>query len=374
MTYGWAIFIVLIVLGILVYTGTIPFLNMCDVIPQISGNFNYFIINDHWVTGSDSEVLPNNFFLQISGKLDKPLTVRKLEIYKDEQLCGEASIQSWFTVNDKSFVIVGGELDESCTKPVGKCYRYELALTYTKEGGLEKVDKSELTGRFGEQEELYKISGWKRTDFSGEALRNANGNKLGSYGGVCPAVPPDTSGFVDASELETWHLPNGCNTGSSGGCTGCGFGSTYCSTNAQYLANGWFATNLYVDNIFSGHQIYLSGNAHYKDLNGIDKYDGICINDNFYFYVNSQVITRGGTTGVTNGDNKLDPGEEVLKNCDGCYDIDSSAWCIPSIELTGSSAFKFGEDNEIRVLVEDYCKGGGQEFAGGLKIFQIYFV
>ena len=80
------------------------------------------------------------------------------------------------------------------------------------------------------------------------------------------------------------------------------------------------------------------------------------INDNFYFYVNDKLLTYGGTSG------KQDV--KVIRRCQGCEESDG--WCIPPIELTASSEFKFGEWNDIYVLVEDYC------VSGGLKAFGFY--
>ena len=99
------------------------------------------------------------------------------------------------------------------------------------------------------------------------------------------------------------------------------------------------------------------------------------MNDNLYFYVNRELKYWGGTTGVMdrnldggNDDqpNQWDEGDEVLKWCEGCYDIDDSAWCIPAFDLT-LSGFIFGQENSIDILVEDFCLGGGQPHAGGMS-------
>jgi hypothetical protein len=96
--------------------------------------------------------------------------------------------------------------------------------------------------------------------------------------------------------------------------------------------------------------------------------------DNIYFYVNDNLRYWGGTTGIMVGaDNTYEAGDEVLRHCDGCTDVDSSAWCIPAFELT-ANGFNYGESNNIDILVEDFCIGSGQPHAEGMSELRLILI
>lgn len=365
--------IALIAVGIFIYYKGIP--DICNIRSQYQTHFLDFEMLDYKFTGSNSAELPNNFFLVLQGKKNQKVTIKNVSIFQEGSFCGDAYIKTWFSVDENSNVLVGGNLSQECTRPANSCFKYSVEISFDPGTGKTLKNIGKLTGTFEEQERLYSMTPWYRTNFSGEILQTENGQLLGSYSGSCPAVAQLPTNIILANQtLERWSKPTGCNTGSSGGNTGKGFTNTTCIKTAQYLAHGWLTNNITLDEIYAGHKIYLSGEAQYTDLQGNARNDGICINDNFYFYVNGIKIAQGGTTGITDSDNVLEPGEEVLRLCNGCYDIDSSGWCIPPVELSASSAFKFDKSNEIMILVEDYCKGGGQTYAGGLKPFKIYII
>ena len=169
-----------------------------------------------------------------------------------------------------------------------------------------------------------------------------------------------------------WDLPVDCSNTEVGGR---GFDNSVCILPSPNLAHGWMYTKVRVDPLFSStDRLFLTGKAEYYKSGDLKK-DGICVDDNFYFYVNGQLIARGGTTGNRgNLDNVLDIGEEVLKDCGGCSDLTPNPWCIPPVEITSAGAFRYnGENNEVAVLLEDYCKGL-TEHSGGLTPFSITFV
>ena len=369
MTYGWAILMVLIAIGALAYSGVIT--DFSIFAPEI-GHLSRFNIIDHQFTGSDSQV-PNNFYMILSSKIGDSLTINRLQIFKDEIYCGEV-VGEDIIIADK-VILVGGPLSIQCTNTMGKQYKYDLIATYSKQNGLNRTDKGFISGTFTPHN-AYSVSEWVRTDFSGQSTTEEANSFIGSYQSACPGNPPsDTSSFTGVIGTIYWDLPQEGRCYSSQAANK-GFSTAHCNINIPYLAHGWVAAQLEVSPLLEGHDFYLIGDAEYIDEDDQQKYDGICINDNLYFYVNNNLIGMGGTTGAMgNQDNQLDPGEEVIKGCNGCQDIDSSAWCIPPVKLTtAGSGFEYGETNTIMVLVEDFCFPTGSAHGGGLKPFRFYFV
>jgi len=148
-----------------------------------------------------------------------------------------------------------------------------------------------------------------------------------------------------------------------------------CGANVPKLAKGWLHTTLDVDPIFSSSKLYLGGNAQYYDVNAnVTKTNGICLNDNLYFYVNGNLVYYGGTTGRNFGaQNTYQTGDEIIQGCGGCASVDNSEWCIPAFDLT-TAGFDFDQINNIDILLEDYCFYPEEPHAGGMSDLSIKIV
>ncbi len=300
-----------------------------------------FLLKDHGAIGSDSPTVANSFYIYLMPSED--LKVKQVKLYMGDMFCGESPprlVGESVKFQDK--YLLGGVISDDCVLRSGNCYNFDVRITYVSRSGMSRVAHGKVWGRYENLDHVYTISEWRRTDFGGSVLKPANGDYIGSYDGECPAVPPeDTSGLVLASGYETWNLPGGCDTS---GITGEGFETVYCKKEAPWLANGWFTADVTTETPVVGHHLYLSGNATYEDRD-----DYICINDDFYFYVNDSLISMGGTAGIID--------EEVIRRCGGCEPSDG--WCIPPVDLTQSESYVAGGSFRIWVLVEDYCTSGG---------------
>ncbi|MBN2067602.1 MAG: hypothetical protein JW744_03995 [Candidatus Diapherotrites archaeon] len=355
MTYGWTLILISAIVGLLIFIATPP--QECQPFHSFSNNF---LIENFEITGSDSSLLPNKFVIILKPKMT--VTLQSYKLLSGSNECTENVIGESVRFGKLERIIISGEIKAECQDIIKECYQFTDEIKYTDYFGMARTETGRFTGRFTNVSQSYEATAWERSEFPTGILDNEPSKLIGSFDEKCPAEPPEegTVNFVTAAAYETWSLPAGCNTGcTNGGCTGQGFAVAYCLKNAQYLAHGWYRAQLWMSPLFAGRKLYLVGNGSYEDpVTHEAETNGICINDNFYFYVNGNLLTRGGTTGIE--------GSEVIRHCDGCSESDY--WCIPAVELTASSEFKFGEWNDIYVLVEDYCNGGG------LKAFNFFMV
>jgi hypothetical protein len=351
--YGWAILAVLVTIVSLALfmSGRIS----CFM-PSISSDFDKVSLLYPFFTGSDSTKTPNKFLFTLQSKTDEDFLITGITLLNDGNVCWQSANTYSLSRNGKTKI--SGIQDTSCVQKSGTCDKYDVRLSYRKTaGGLTRVETAKLFVNLEDfQDLLYSITSWSGTDFgSGNVMKSDNNNLIGSYEGSCgPVLPSDVVFNQTITSTVYWNLPGSCSSGVSG----VGFDSAYCSKNANYLAHGWLKVGVMVHPLFEGHNLTLTGGAQYQ-YNGDTYNDGICVNDNMYFYVNDQLIFKGGTTGTHDGDNILEAGEEALRSCDGCYDIDSSGWCIPPVTITDTSAFNFNGDNRILILLEDFCISGG---------------
>ncbi len=354
LTYGWGMVLAAVIIGVFVLLfspGT-----ACTQHHSFSQNF---LIDSFEITGSDSTLLPNKFVLVLRPKL--PATIESYNISFNDSACSGNVVQQKFPVGRFEKFVITGDITSECSKTIGQCYQFSDSIGYTDHFGLQRNEQGRIGGAFSEISQSYETTAWERSAFSPNILKNENNQKIGSFNGKCPAEvpkPEDGINFIPAAAYETWSLPTGCDTGcSQGGCTNGGFGNTHCKKNARYLAHGWYHAKLRMSPLFANRRLFLVGNASFNPPGGGERVtNGICINDNFYFYVNGQLLSMGGTTGQQN--------KEVIRRCNGCTESDD--WCIWPVELSAAEQFKFGEWNDIYVLVEDYCNGGG------LKAFNFY--
>ncbi len=360
-SYGWVVIVILVMIGTM--TSYIFNAKLCP--PSFEMSNNLFRLTGQKFIGSDSEIPEsrNLFYLILQNNLPYKVTITEVEITKNNEVCGTFKFlggESQFNQNEKSSLIQGATTNPNCYQPVDSCYNFNTKLKYTKDGSnLEHIAHGMVGGTMEGLNDRWNLGGWLSTDYSGELVNVRNGeyiNHCENNGlGESPPSPELLSPLAWGSTL-TWSDPGVCN-----GLGQNGF-DNWCINTIPALAKGWIHTDLYVDPIFSDHKLYLGGKGKYWD-NTINDYktDGICMNDNLYFYLNGILMYRGGTSGLMVGEpNKYDIGDEVIKNCEFCGDIDPTAWCIPSFELT-TSGLNFGENNGVDILVEDYCTSGGMD-------------
>ncbi len=344
------------------------------LVPGIGLATTNFWIPSHQFFSQNSTTAPNGFYAILQPKLPGTYIIDEMALYENDKLCWEYSFPEGLPTTWESPAIMNGYVNSNCTKAAWTCAKYDVEVTFKKSSeSLTHTEKGYIyTTIEALHTPLYTTTGWRATDYSGEIVQARNNNPIGSFGDDCPAEIDDNMEFpTNVTDLITWSLPNGCDNKVSG----VGFAAAYCngSLGSKKLASGWLTTNLSVHPIFRGHTLFLTGDAGWIDEDDIPRTDGICINDNMYVYVNEQLLAKAGTTGIQSTNNQLDPGEEVLKSCDGCTTSSSEGWCVPPVNLTSSSAFSYSGMNVIHVLVEDYCKSGGETNGGGIKPFSFYF-
>ena len=373
-TYGWAIMVFLIAVGALAY-----FLDIGEHCPP---NFKFytqgFYVMDQKFIGSDVSFDPakNLFYLILQNTLYEKVTISEITIKKRDVLCGTLLVPDIeLSQGESTNLIIGKVTNPTCWGKSKECYDFDAEINYLSiETGLTHTVRGTISGTFEpDPDQLWALGGsWKTPHIAGNTL--GIGDRTGEKINYCaPETPPNPLTFTNdlPPGIIFWDLPSGCSTS---GIAQVGFESASCDDRTQ-LAKGWLYNTLYLDNIFSVYSIFIGGNAGYLDTTTGDyKTNGICLNDNLYFYVNGDLRYWGGTTGTMVGaDNTYQAGDEVLRNCDGCSTVDSSAWCIPAFELT-ASGFNYGEFNDIGILVEDFCKGGGQPHAGGMSELRLILI
>ncbi len=380
--YGWVLVVFLISttsLGYLVYSG-----NTCPVDFQFTNNL--FVVKDHKFIAEDA-IFPeirNLFYIMVQNNLPERVKITKITIKKDDEVCGAITSLGDLNLdqNEISPIYQGNLTNINCWGASRSCYKFETEIEYTKStgGGLPRVAEGMLAGGFEEMSDRWSLGGWSRTNYTYNGNDSIVNNRSGGQLNICinESYWTISSNDVVAANFGdpiTWDLPEGCVTT---GLSGVGFSNaTLCTINAPTLSKGWIHTTLYVDPIFSEHSVLLEGSAGYYDNFTKEwKNNGICMNDNLYFYVNDKLIYWGGTTGkLFGGDNYWEVGDEVLRNCTRCGEVDSSAWCIPAFNLTTADAgFEFGVANNVTILIEDFCKGGSETHAGGMSRLSVSMV
>tara|TARA_Y100000310_G_scaffold217822_1_gene218938 strand:+ start:27188 stop:28291 length:1104 start_codon:yes stop_codon:yes gene_type:complete len=366
--------VVLIAIGALSY--------FLDFSKQCPPNFKFythgFYLVDQKFIGSDASFDPakNLFYLILKNTFIEKIVISEIVIKENNIICGSLLLPD-IELNKGAMTnqLIGKITNPICQGLSRACYNFDVEIKYRNiDSGLTHAVKGRIGGTFeANPSQLWALGGpWDAQAITGNTLEvdDRTGEKI-NY--CIPETPPTSSTFTE--EVPTgiifWDLPSGCSTS---GIAQVGFESATCDDRSQ-LAKGWLHNTLYLDNIFSVYDIFIGGNAGYLDTTTGDyKTNGICLNDNLYFYVNGALRYWGGTTGIMLGDdNTYQAGDEVLRHCDGCSDVDSSAWCIPAFELT-ASGFNYGQSNDIEILVEDFCKGGGQPHAGGMSELRLILI
>jgi hypothetical protein len=373
--YGWAILIFLISTSSLTYM--VMNINTCPVEFQFTNNL--FVVKDHKFMGDDA-VFPeirNLFYVVVQNNLPERVKVTGINIRKGEVLCGSINSvgELFLDQGDVSSIFQGNLTDSSCWGGTGDCYNLEVEILYEKTNvGLGHVASGTVAGSFEALTDRWTTGGWSSTNFSYPSIDNNSvvNERFGEKINYCINETPSSNlVYRNFGDLIYWDLPLDCD---HPGISGIGFENA-CGPDKidDNMAKGWIHTSLHIDPIFSEHEVYLEGNAIYWDVTlGKNVTNGICMNDNLYFYVNGILKYWGGTTGVMIGEHHTyELGDEVIDECGNCALIDTSKWCIPAFKLT-TSGFNFGEENDIDILVEDYCKGG--DHAGGMSRLRISMV
>ena len=374
MTYGWVIMVVLIAIGALAY--------FLDFGKQCPPNFKFythgFYVADQKFIGSDAsfDQAKNLFYIILKNTLIEKITLSEIAIKKKDIVCGSLLLPDiGLNQGESTNQLIGKVTNINCQGVSKACYNFDVEIKYRDiDSGLTHIVRGTIGGTFDpDPGQLWSLGGlWDTQNIAGNTigLDNSAGEKI-KY--CAPETPTASSTFTEEvpEGVVFWNLPSGCSTS---GIAQVGFESANCDGRSQ-LAKGWLHNTLYLDNIFSVYDIFIGGNATYFDTTiGNYKTNGICLNDNLYFYVNGALKYWGGTTGAMVGaDNTYQAGDEVMRYCSGCSDVDASAWCIPAFELT-ASGFNFGQNNNIDILVEDFCKGGGQLHAGGMSELRLILI
>ncbi|MCD4666730.1 hypothetical protein K8R47_02885 [archaeon] len=370
MTYGFALIFLIIVVAFLFYINIVP--DKCQPNFQISNN----IINlvDQKFVGSNNEIVEirNKNYLIIRNNINRRLEIDSIELYNGDIFCGQVPLpgegQFALSMGETSNLLQGEVNNLDCQGKIGECYLFNIKLKYKDIGtGLIRTQTGYLGGRFENVSDYWALGEWTTTqDSYYNVSRNKNILLLNDVDGTpinyCNTDDPPTEflySFPQSSEV-FWDDPQGCNSGGAGQV---GFENACTGANPGTLEEGWIHNNLYVDRIFSDSTLYLEGIAAYYDqIEGKNKTNGICMNDNLYFYVNGVLKYWGGTTGVKVGidweyEEINGTTDEVLSGCGNC-NVDNSDWCIPAFNLNAGD-FVFGEWNDIDILIEDYCTSGG---------------
>lgn len=360
------VFAVLVIVLIVIYS-SYP-VKWCSSNQKLASGFSQFKILDFILTGSDSSS-PNQFYVVLQSKTNFAANVTGVELSIGGVLCGNASIPSNLTLSTSNLTVLtlGGNLTSKCQQLDGGCYTASLEIDYSL-NGVKLSDNGVLNGVYEGMQASFVQLPWYGTNYSNGSgwsyLTEENNNPIGSFQGKCPATPPlfsnNFSIINSSNNYLIWTIPQGCSN--TNVLTGNGFNSTYCNqtlvqnNDIPYLAHGWLFTQVYVSSIFSNHTLYLGGEGVYNNSGTLEP-NYICVNDNFYFYVNSHLIYMGGTSGTIN--------QSLYRTCSGCSLSDG--WCIPPVALSNTAAFNFNQNNQIAILLEDYCNGGG------VKIFNMFF-
>lgn len=371
MTYGWAILAVL--LAIMAFSYFKPFF-YCP--PSYSFSDPGISVVGQKFIGSDVSYNPakNLFYIVFKNSFSNPITITGVSIEKGGKVCGSVLIPGVsLNEGEKTNTILGRLTNPDCQGVSNRCYSYDVKIKYKDQtSSLETVAHGTMGGKFeSEADSLWSVGGpWTTYGVGGNVItiQNRNGQKINYCANEAPPNPAMLTATIPSSTIY-WDLPSGCDTS---GIAQVGFASATCNNRAQ-LAKTWLHNTFYLDNIFSAYKLYLGGTATYYDtVAGKTVTDGICLNDNLYIYVNSALKYYGGTTGkMTGGESTYEAGDEVIKGCGNCADVDASAWCIPPLELT-TSGFSFGINNSVDILVEDFCKSSTH--AGGMSALNIQLI
>ena len=373
MTYGWAIMVVLIAIAALSF-----FLGSTETCPPTYEFSNQgFQIVDQKFLGSDLdlEAANNLFYLIVKNVFRESVTISEITIKKGATVCETVEIPNIELSQGESTRQLIGQLSEiTCQGASEECYGFDIEIEYTDtNSGLTHTTTGYMGGAFEPTpDQLWSLGGaWTTQGITGNVLTVEN--RAGETINYCNVEsPPESSTLTEEVPSGTiyWDLPSGCSTS---GIAQVGFDSATCDARSQ-LSKGWLYNTLYLDEIFSEYNVFVGGNAGYLDTtDGEYKTNGICLNDNLYFYLNGELKYYGGTTGTMLGaEDTYQDGDEIMRGCDGCSDVDSSAWCIPAFELS-ANGFNFGESNDIHILVEDFCLWEA-EHAGGMSNLNIYLI
>ena len=364
MTYGWAVMISLIAISALGYYISLE--QACPPNFQLSDNI--VSVTDQKFVGSDAELEQgrNRFYLRLRNNLPRPATIEGIILVeRGGVVCGEYTIpqeELELKPGERTHLLQGNISNPACQGIVGACYSFEVKVKYSSSSGFDHIAEGSMKGSFEDVTFIWDIGNWSKTDYSGSIVEDEpSGSKLN----YCNKENPPNSGTLIPDSFDNfliWSLPGNCDSGKFGQLAE-GFETAgLCDITSNKLAKGWLHTTLYADSIFAGSHLYLGGNATFNDTtrDGEIKHDGICLNDNLYFYLNGQLKYYGGTTGAINlpKDDIFEAGEEVMRNCGGCEVVDSSAWCIAPFDLT-LNGLNYGEENSIDIMIEDFCNGGG---------------
>jgi hypothetical protein len=369
MTYGWAVLISLIAVSGLGYYLTI---NQNDCPFQFQMSDNIIGIVDQKFAASDSLIpeAQNKFYLLLRNNLPRPAVIQGIILVKKgDTQCGQFEIpleEIELAPGERTNILQGNLTNPECQGKVGDCYNFDVEVIYSSSTGIEHKATGYIQGHFENVDTVWRLGNWTRTNYAGNVSQDltGQGKQLGYCSNpVVPAVGSLTTIWDGTSNLAWNNIPPGCSNdgGSIFHHQPTGFAGT-CGTTASYLAQGWVHTTIFLDPIFAGSSLFLGSTATYIDNTGglmTPKTNGICVDDNIYFYVNGQRAYWGGTSGKhdgTDADNILSSGEEILNNCGNCP-IVGKTWCIPPFKVTTSN-FNFGVDNNIDILVEDFCSGG----------------
>lgn len=373
-TYGLAFLVVLVCMGVL-----FNYFFKTPCMPNFQMSSPELQIHDQIITGSNSPIAPsrNLFFFTYRNNMLQPIIIKNIRLLKGVDLCSSVSNLAIVTEENKvSNVIIGRINNSKCTGRTNECYRYDLFVDYTYlDSSIVHTSAGVVTGKYTWGEQAWYLEGpWRASQSHGSILDLEN--RAGEPINYCVNEPPPSSATLNVSlsyGTLFWDLPSGCDVSGITDPVN-GFGGASCGPRNQ-LAKGWMHNSLYLDKVFSTNKIYLGGDATYYDnVQGRLMTNGICLNDNLYFYVNGVMKYYGGTSGKMIGaDNQYDLGDEVMRGCGNCQPVDSSAWCIPAFEL-GTNGFVFGQSNNIDILVEDFCIGVGAPHAGGISELNVQLV
>jgi hypothetical protein len=348
LNYGFAIIAVIAVIAVLFASG---FFNKTLNV-RYSDGFDYFQIVDWKVSGRDSEYMNNTFHIVISNKNPSITTINFIKIYDSaENFCGEALLRDYEIGRGlNSETDTGGLIFNNCSSNNLQNYDFILRIGYQTRSGINHTETGRLVFHFEPINDAMRFGTWYHSVYSGDLLLNEPSSKLGSYNSTCPAVsPPLNITFVSGGAPINWTRPTGC---ASGTCHGVGL-SGYCSTNCTNNAHGWLKSSITSPRETRGHKVYLAGNATCNSSFTLsstgyscpsDTEHFICVNDDLYFYVNSQLLGYSGLS-------------YYAYKCSSC--TMSDYWCVPPVDITQSPSFHWDESNDVYVLVEDWCNGGG---------------
>jgi hypothetical protein len=357
LTYGWVILMVLIIISLFVVYYK-PSGCPANMVYASDG----LVIIDQIVTGMNSAIAPagNLFYFKLRYPLPQGVMIKGVSMSRQGKGCGSVSgITVPLFQNDETRYIVGRITNPECMSNINSCYKFDLAINYTKsDSNLIHTASGTIGGSYMPGIALWALGNtWGAIGITGSVLtmQNLNNQKINFCN---PATPPTPASYTQAlpGSIITWSSPPACDMSVSQ----VGFGPASCANPSTQLAQGWIHNTVYIDPVFEGYTFFIGGNGrYYDDLNHEWVDNGICMNDNMYIYVNGVMKLYGGTTGVMVApDNQYDTGDQVMRNCGNCDVVDPSAWCIPPLELN-TNGFIFGQSNNIDILVEDYCGGGG---------------